>query len=213
MIEPLLSKPLYRGKIKELSDEELFILDKDMKRQIQNGHPDQRSIINKRSENDRVLNHKELNRFHYECLSHVRKFFYDILAVDERHTEIFITQSWLNLNESGQTHPPHWHPNSVLSGVIYLCTNDNDAICFEGKPVFPGLAFSENENSNSTSKLSDFMCQRVKVEKNDIILFPSNCFHSVELVDDRKLPRVSLAFNTSVSGALLGDMTQLASAV
>ena len=49
----------------------------------------------------------------------------------QNNVEIYITQSWLNYIDENQYHPMHYHPNSVVSGVLYLdCDKDNDRIHF-----------------------------------------------------------------------------------
>ena len=41
-----------------------------------------------------------------------------------------ITQSWCNYAGRGESHHKHHHPNSILSGVYYVQTNDEDKIYF-----------------------------------------------------------------------------------
>ena len=53
----------------------------------------------------------------------------DVLFVDKRH-EFYITQSWANMTEPNEFHHKHLHPNSIVSGVMYLETNDDDKIQF-----------------------------------------------------------------------------------
>jgi len=206
MIDVLTPSLMYRDTIKELNTKEVSVIEEESKGFIKN-------VTNQMSKNDRVLNRKELKRLRQECLGYVQTFFYDILGVDKSCTEIFITQSWLNMNRSGEQHTPHHHPNSVISGVLYLCTNENDAIYFRRESPFPGLAFQENEKSDSPVKLSALINQRVPIGRNEIILFPSDTVHFVERIDERKFPRISLAFNTNVRGKLFNEPRALMSAV
>ena len=42
--------------------------------------------------------------------------------------EIYITQSWSNKATSSQFHQRHKHPNSVISGVMYLGDNSDESL-------------------------------------------------------------------------------------
>ena len=44
--------------------------------------------------------------------------------------EIYITISWINYTETNQYHHAHSHPNSVISGVYYIETDESDTITF-----------------------------------------------------------------------------------
>ncbi len=112
--------------------------------------------------------------------------FYDL---DLNKTKIVITQSWLNVNNDSDHHPMHNHPNSMMSGVIYLNTGEEDAIRFTDNRFNTRMSFMPVPTMNQP------------VEKGDIILFDSQLPHSVD-VAKRKEKRVSLAFNTFVVGEL-----------
>jgi len=112
--------------------------------------------------------------------------FYDL---DLNKTKIVITQSWLNVNNDSDHHPMHNHPNSMMSGVIYLNTGEEDAIRFTDNRFNTRMSFMPVPTMNHP------------VEKGDIILFDSQLPHSVD-VAKRKEKRVSLAFNTFVVGEL-----------
>lgn len=105
-----------------------------------------------------------------------------------------ITQSWVNVNEDGDEHLTHYHLNSILSGVAYLQTSDDDGILFSDP---------KHDNLGNISILKDGRIPIVKhpVQKGDIIIFESNQRHGVERTQ-RKQKRVSIAFNTFVEGVL-----------
>ena len=45
--------------------------------------------------------------------------------------QFFVTQSWLNYTKPGEYHHTHEHPNSILSGVLYIDADwENDKIVF-----------------------------------------------------------------------------------
>lgn len=117
---------------------------------------------------------------------------------------IYPTQSWLNFTNPGYNHHVHSHPNSFVSGTFYFSADgDMDSISFfnpAGREiVLPQSAFNTYN--------SDMWI--VPVETGDIVLFPSNLRHCVEnTVQERTLTRISLAFNTYLSGQL-GDERHL----
>ena len=113
----------------------------------------------------------------------------DFYELDLNKTKIVITQSWLNVNNDSDHHPMHNHPNSMMSGVIYLNTGEEDAIRFTDNRFNTRMSFMPVPTMNHP------------VEKGDIILFDSQLPHSVD-VAKRKEKRVSLAFNTFVVGEL-----------
>lgn len=106
--------------------------------------------------------------------------------------QLYITQSWFNINEDDDHHPSHCHSNSFMSGSMYLQTGFDDAIMFSD----PSINFRINILPNSK-----YPEVRLPVTKGDIILFDSLIYHSVEKVK-RKTKRISLAFNTWFKGTV-----------
>tara|TARA_Y100000996_G_scaffold308665_1_gene245356 strand:+ start:411 stop:1031 length:621 start_codon:yes stop_codon:yes gene_type:complete len=113
----------------------------------------------------------------------------DFYKLDLSKVKLVVTQSWLNVNNDGEHHPIHTHTNSMLSGVIYLNTGEEDAIRFTDNKFNTRISFIPIPTINQP------------VEKGDIILFDSQLPHSVD-VAKRKEKRVSLSFNTFVMGKL-----------
>jgi uncharacterized protein (TIGR02466 family) len=107
-----------------------------------------------------------------------------------------ITQSWCNYIDKDQCHPRHTHSNSIVSGVFYPKVSDGDKIYFatsKYEQIF--VAPKESHLYNSTMWYFD-------VKIGQLILFPSSLPHMVGYVtsDDT---RISLAFNTFLSGKLI----------
>ena len=115
------------------------------------------------------------------------------------HNEIYITQSWINVAGHGQFHPRHKHPNSVISGVLFLDDNADRSLppirFHRTLEMFP-LEFEYDE-------LTDFnaTCRTFDPDQGMLILFPSLLEHDVEANPSQK-PRTSLSFNTYVRGAV-----------
>ena len=141
---------------------------------------------------DKLPNLKE------KLMEKVRFHFYDSLK-HVKESEIYITQSWLNLTKKDQFHHTHKHPNSILAGVFYLQTVDDDCISFDNTlrvdQVRPSI---ESFNSWNSSLYNQ------PVHRNMLVIFPSSLMHNVPTVKSDQV-RISLAFNTFVKGVLGKD--------
>lgn len=119
---------------------------------------------------------------------------------------VYITQSWINFTNPGQNHHAHSHPNSFLSGTYYFSADkDNDSISFFHPTLREVILPSDNYNEYNSERWI------VPVETGDIVIFPSNLKHCVDdTIKERTLTRISLAFNTFLSGQI-GDEMHLTS--
>jgi uncharacterized protein (TIGR02466 family) len=107
-----------------------------------------------------------------------------------------VTQSWLTLSRKGESHHSHVHPNSVVSGVVYINVAKDD-----------GINFYRNQDATWFELLREADTYHnayryfIPVNAGDIVLFPSNLSHGVrEVVED--VERVSLSFNSFFEGEL-----------
>ena len=114
----------------------------------------------------------------------------------------YITQSWANYTKKNQYHHTHEHPNSFISGVLYINANEaHDKITLHKKSYQQIKPVPTEWNWYN----SDSWFYTVKTGM--IILFPSGTTHNVETkVGDNK--RISLAFNTFFKGTM-GENSQL----
>tara|TARA_R100000008_G_scaffold65453_1_gene42431 strand:- start:277 stop:882 length:606 start_codon:yes stop_codon:yes gene_type:complete len=129
-----------------------------------------------------------------KILLHIKEYFeYVYRPVD--NIGIYITQSWINRIEQGGYHHRHTHPNSFISGVLYLQTQEGDHILFE-KEDNPQIKVEPTifERYNSSS-------WRVDVKSMDLVLFPSTLMHLVPVKNSKGI-RISLSFNTFLKGVL-----------
>ena len=112
--------------------------------------------------------------------------------------EAYITQSWMNYTKTGQYHHKHAHPNSWISGCIYISTDrEKDRITFYNDKYHRISLPTENFNPfNSESWW-------FSVGTGDIVIFPSYLTHMVEQTTSTDT-RVSIAINTFLKG-YIGD--------
>ena len=183
-IELLFPTPVYCKNIEyEINDNELNLMKNITK--IKNTE-------NTVSVEKYILNLDDLNKFKHYLEKEVSYFFYDILQKPSSCVP-YITQSWLNLTEKGESHHMHSHSNSYISGVFYIQTNVNDRISFIVGNKFPLKV------DNVTENLYNSMSWWLPVHKNMLILFPSHLTHFVtECMGDET--RISLSFNTFLKG-------------
>jgi uncharacterized protein (TIGR02466 family) len=145
------------------------------------------------SKDNYILNNKNLSSLKKELLIKVNDYFEKIITPSD-NVKPYITQSWLNFTSKNQYHHKHAHPNSIISGVLYLDVDpEKDKICFYNGE-YKQISFQPKTyhplNSNSWW---------FPIKNNQLILFPSSTVHSVDLKEEDNI-RTSLAFNVFVKG-------------
>lgn len=155
------------------------------------------NVGNQTSHDLYVLEHPdfaEIKRFCEMALADYLDQIYEPINPDD--IKLTITQSWLNFTKKGQSHHPHWHHNSVLSGCLYInADSDVDNIVFTRDKQMNWHI--QQRNTNAFNSLDTY----VQIRKGDVVLFPSYITHSVpETKGDHT--RISLAFNSFFEGSL-----------
>jgi len=156
---------------------------------------------NTTSKNNYLLREPEMERlslFVDSCLGEYMKATY----APKYDVKPYITQSWANYTKPGQHHHKHAHPNSFLSGCVYIAAK-GDKIYFYRDGYQQIKLPTENWNPyNSESWWFE-------VNEGDVILFPSNLTHMVQTVDGEE--RISIAFNTFLKGTIgsADELTEL----
>jgi uncharacterized protein (TIGR02466 family) len=147
-----------------------------------------------------VLQHKKMQNVKAFVEASVDEYLQTIYAPTHK-VNLRLTQSWLNYTKHGEFHHKHAHPNSFVSGVLYIkAAKNKDKIHFY-KDGYQQIKLP-TENFNAYNSDSWWF----EVGAGDLLLFPSSLTHMVETVqgDDR----VSLAFNTFLTG-YVGDEEKL----
>jgi uncharacterized protein (TIGR02466 family) len=147
------------------------------------------------SESQDILNHPAFKNIAEEICSIVADYFYGVMSASP-NTEIYITESWLNKTEKGQNHHRHWHPNSIISGVVNLAGDPSSGHLKLITSQYETIEYEVINPNLYNSKSWSF-----ESIPGNFVLFPSNVEHLVEeyLGDE---PRISLSFNTFVKGTI-----------
>jgi len=156
-----------------------------------------------------ILDKEQFKELKKEIMYNLELYTKNFLKVDDTHLEWYLQNSWVNKHEKGDWGQSHFHANSLISGVLYLRTNEKSGnIIFESptnhRPIFPvscNLPFSELTIDN---------CNLYSLEPKNgmIILFPSSLLHGIK-ANISDMDRYSMAFNFHIEGELLSKKSQI----
>jgi len=126
----------------------------------------------------------------------LKNYIYDVLMWPNS-VKLEIISSWANeITKKEQYHHQHVHPNSILSGVFYLKSLEEDKILFHNNDprntYFDIPIYKEYNHYNSTTWW-------LPVCENDLFIFRSDLMHSVpqnNIDNYDNNYRFSLSFNT-----------------
>ena len=188
-IIPIFPKAIYQSNIQRaFTDIELSAIESYRSNLIDN-------IGNTQTFDHDVLSNDSLQDIKTFIIHNLITYYQQIINPRDK-LQLYITQSWLNYTKSNQYHHKHKHPNSILSGVLYINTNPKvDRVSFyhddyERIEIIPKQYNQFNSKAWTTS-----------VDIGDILIFPSDLSHMVETKIGEN-ERISLAFNTFVRGEL-----------
>ena len=161
---------------------------------------------NSSSNNNYIFNGK-LKNIKQFCEQQLKIYVEQVIAPKEE-LDFYITQSWLNVTKPGGYHHEHFHPNSIISGVFYISTEEDDKITFtDPNAKLKELIKFEPKEFNIWNSGSWFFPSVT----NELMLFPSWLEHKVDVNGNATKDRISLSFNTFVKGTLgeRQDLTEL----
>jgi len=147
------------------------------------------------SVNTYILNEPILNNLKKEINFIIQDYFTKLICPKYKITP-YITQSWLNYTDQNQYHHKHSHPNSLVSGVLYINADEkNDRI-----------QFFNDKHETIDIEVKDYNLFNSKswwfpVKTGELILFPSSLKHMVDIKKGNNT-RISLAFNVFIKGKL-----------
>ena len=195
IIHSLFPTPVYYTKMdRGFTKQELNFVNEQKKHCINN-----QGNIN--TKDNYILNRKQFKNLHKMLSIECNKYLEKIICPKNKDLELYITQSWLNYTENNQYHHRHEHPNSYISGVLYINSDiKTDSIKFFHNntyiPISPDIDKKRWNHFNSRSWW-------FSVDTGTLVMFPSSTTHQVDVKEGNNT-RISLAFNTFIKGTL-GD--------
>jgi uncharacterized protein (TIGR02466 family) len=145
--------------------------------------------------NDRYVLNAPESKGLLEYIGKGIQYYVDNIICPKNPVEFYITQSWLNYTKPGEYHHTHEHPNSIISGVLYIdCDREHDKIIFHRANRYQQIKFPQTEFNHFNSESWFF-----NVGTGDLVLFPSHFTHGVEQKKGDNI-RCSLAFNVFAKG-------------
>jgi uncharacterized protein (TIGR02466 family) len=155
-----------------------------------------KNSLNYQSNNSYVLEEPCMKYLKNAILDHINFYKDNIMSIRDK-VDFYITQSWLNYTHESEGHHSHYHPNSILSGVLYISTDKNDSISFIKDHKKDTIQFSVPKKMNVYNSDRTFLA----VKDCALILFPSSIQHEV-IQKNTSSTRISLAFNTFFKGEI-----------
>lgn len=134
----------------------------------------------------------KIHEWFQKCVDTV---FFD-LKLPKTFKNITITESWANKTGKNEGHHEHHHPNSYLSGVLFLTDNPSMYTVFKNRNLWYSDDFLfDNYVHDTDYGFSQYNQFNQKTEAGTLILFPSKLRHFVtNNLDENE--KYSIAFNS-----------------
>jgi len=158
--------------------------------------PRKNNTLNGVSKDNYVLErYPELSHIKSWLQNQINNVFKNDFAADPRRIKPVITQSWFTYSKRGEAMHGHTHPNSILSGVLYIRANKDLDVLKLGRP------HQEKMMKWYYTHLGEFTAAEYleSVGTGDFVLFQSDLHHEFGEVEHDDV-RISLAFNTFAEG-------------
>ena len=145
-----------------------------------------------------VLDNERLSGLKSFCEEILNDYFIKIYnPINPDDVRLNITESWLNFTSGNKYHEKHKHYNSFMSGILYInAYRDKDSIIFTKADSEFNWQIQPKESTEFNS--TNF---HLSVGTGDIIIFPSNLYHSTPVTGNSYL-RISLAFSSYIVGTV-----------
>jgi len=143
-----------------------------------------------------VLEDEQLSNLKSDIEKKLNEYFREVYR-PSTDVSVYVTISWLNWTNQGESHHVHSHHNSFISGVYYVDTTEDDVINFYNSGT------SQSNIDISADLYHEFNSRvfRLSTPKDKLIFFPSSLAHSVP-TKLHQGTRCSLAFNSWIKGTL-----------
>jgi uncharacterized protein (TIGR02466 family) len=110
-------------------------------------------------------------------------------------TKFNLKNAWINVNPPGSYNSSHTHPQSTISGVLWIkCPENCGSIVFESPVSHTQQEIMEKINPEIAEKNNYYPSYFIKPSEGTLLLFPSDVRHWVE-ENLSSEDRISIAFN------------------
>lgn len=145
--------------------------------------------------------YRKLKKWFNKCLRECL----DDLKTTQLVSDIKVCLMWGNRSQHNQWHHTHTHPQSVLSGILYLTDNDSRT-WFSVRNIWTNFSYHTEEQwpRNFPSVLAgetntNDIIHKEPTKSGHLLIFPSHLIHSVD--ENRSQDsRYSVSFNSFFSG-------------
>ena len=171
-VTPLFGIPLYQSTLQTIDQDSIdYIKKTEYKRfPADNGYG---------STDKFLLDKPELKNLKGLVMKHCEHFIHDVLDV-RKDCKFEMTNSWSTKHIKGDESGAHNHANAMISGVLYLQTDDDSgAILFHKDKSNFNLFTPTIDVPFNNEKLNVFNTDgwAIKPKNNMLILFPSTLYH------------------------------------
>ena len=155
----------------------------------------------------KILLHEKFSEVRFIIENYINCFLFEILKF--KQGKIKHSCSWINLHKTGDYAQTHNHPNSFISGILYLkVPSDCGKIYFSHPEEIPSYRTSTISPSIGEFNIYNSKVWSFEPKKNMLLIFPSHLSHGTDK-NLSNLNRYSLAFNYFLEGNFGGDTTFL----
>ena len=194
VIHPLFPTAVYHANIPNISSPNPKHFKRDVLGGVNSG--------NEFTTNYHVLDSKQYKPLKKVIQTHIDNYVKNIINPSTEF-KVEITLSHINWIPKEGFHHIHDHPNSFLSGVFYFDVDTDDGLNFHKREHNFFRIYPKEWNYYNSHLWT------IKVNKGDLLIFPSHLLHSVSNVKMEQ-KRCTLAFNTIIKGNICGDdLTEL----
>jgi len=158
--------------------------------------------INKQTKNQFILNEVKLTGLKNFITLHLENYKQEILK-PVNNFDISITQSWINFYDENNYIHTHDHPNSFLSGIFYIESNNCPTEFDIKNRIF-------NLDIGPVKEYNIFNCNSWQIcpENFKLVLFPSTVLHKTK-INSKNKQRITLSFNTYLKGEIGDNLYKL----
>ena len=193
-VTPLFPIPIFNTKIQPVTNEvKQFLFNVEYERMfVGNGY----------YSTDKYILHKPECRPLYESIMYRLKLFTHDFLHTAPDIQFEMTNSWVVKHDKGDWGQAHIHTNCLISGVVYLQTDDKSGkIVFRKETNYPNLFPTGVDVDFTTWNVFNARMWSFQPHDNELFIFPSTLLHSVDK-NESDMERYSVAFNFFPRGKL-----------